>query len=126
MFAFWSTCGESQGTVYFLGSVSSLGIGPQPTLAPGLTVYAVLQENLLCLKDREVEKCQRNRARRADPENQRFLGTNGGCWHQADDCQLLPQPYNVPVPPGEEMEGRSKTVLDSIARKQNSAGLAIR
>lgn len=55
MLAFWSTCGESWGTVYFLGSISSLSIGPQPVLAPGLTVQAVFQENLLCLKDRGGE-----------------------------------------------------------------------
>ena len=38
MFALWSTCGESWGTVYFLGNISSLGIGSQAALAPGLTM----------------------------------------------------------------------------------------
>lgn len=93
MFAFGGTYGESWGTVYFLGSISSFGIGPQPAQAPGLTVQAVFQENLLCLKDRETERCWRDRTGRADPENQPFPGTNGCFWCLADDRQSSPQPY---------------------------------
>lgn len=55
-FAFWSTCEENWGTNCRLPWKCLLSWNRTTALTPGLTVQAVFQKDLLCLKDREMER----------------------------------------------------------------------